>query len=154
MKTLQQQIKYYADQFETRTRENGDTYVCAPEADEQLQHAIYEAHGDKLPEDWTYSTFNAILERMQDYDSQTLEDFEEYRGEIVDCLVDTYTTDLTAWLHTSNANVYYLSQALEEYGNPDNDGFKLLAMAQYLAIDEIYAEIYQLLEITKGESWE
>jgi hypothetical protein len=151
MKTLQQQIKYYADQFEVKTRTNGETYVCAPEADDQLQHALYEA---QLPDDWTYSTFNAILERMQDYDTQTLEDFEgDYQSEIVDSLVDISTHDLTGWLHSHNSNVYYLTEVQEQYGAIE-DGFNLLSMAQYMAIDEIYTKVYQLLESTEGEAWE
>lgn len=151
MNTLQEQLKLYSSLFQVKTRDNGETFVCAPDKPEELQQALYKAHGDRLPSDWIYSTFSSILERMQEYDSNILEDFEEYRGEIVDSLVDTYTHDLTAWLHDHNGNVYYLTEALEEF--EPKDGFQALAMAQYQAINEIYSEVYQLLENTKDEQW-
>ena len=68
----------------------------------------------------------------------------ENRSEIVDSLVDVYTSDLTEWLDSNNNNVYYLGEAQKELGIQE-DGFKLLAMAQYMAIDEIFSEVIELL---------
>ena len=64
--------------------------------------------------------------------------------EAIDSEVDPYTSGLTKWLNESNYNVYYLSQALDEYR--EKDGFRALAQAQYLAIEELWNEVFSLFE--------
>lgn len=71
-----------------------------------------------------------------------MDDVEEYRHEIVDGLVDIYTYDLTSWLNNDISNTYYLDQAIQEYEAKEN----ILPVAQYIAIDEIYSEVLNLLE--------
>lgn len=57
--------------------------------------------------------------------------------------IDVYTSDLTGWLNRSDSNVYYLSEALEEYG--ETDGFKALQIAQMKAREEIYQMVLEVL---------
>lgn len=118
--------------------------VFADNASEKLKDSVYKAHQDSLPRDWIFGTYADILQRLEEYEVKTLDDVEEVRSELVDSMVDIYTADLTAWLADSISNVEYLTQAMEEYGQPQ-DGFKLLALAQYMAIDEVFGYVYELL---------
>lgn len=62
---------------------------------------------------------------------------------------DVYTSGLTGWLNRSDHNVYYLTEALEEYG--EKDGFKALQIAQMKAREEVYAETISALSGLAGE---
>ncbi len=153
MNTLYKHIKSYADQFETKEVKRHDEneartiVVLKPDHDEALQNSIREAHQGLLPHDWIYDTYNSILENLTNYTLDSLDDLEEYRHEIVDGLVDVYTYDLTAWLHSSNTFQSYLDQAVQELDAKEN----ILMVAQYLAIDEIYTEVVNFITNTFEE---
>jgi hypothetical protein len=143
--TIKERAEQYNAMFTTGTRNDGKSFVkCTDEASEALRESIRNAHGDKLPNDWTYGTYADLMQRVTEYDVVTINNLEDVRSEIVDSYVDIYTADLTKWLAEDIRNVYYITQALEEYGTFE-DGFKLLAMAQYLAIDEVMQEVINLL---------
>jgi len=149
MQTITKLAGDLAGQFKTSKRTDGNEYVYLPDDapdHEAIKSALYKAHGDgeRLPDDWIYATFQDLLERISGYTIETPNDLDEYRHEIVDSAVDIYTHDLTAWLHSDNRNVYYLTAVQDEYG-PVEDGSKLLAMAQYMAIDEIMSAVCDLL---------
>ncbi len=142
---MNEKIEKYLACFEQKTRTNGDKFYCLKaDAPKELHDSVMEAHGDRMPSDWIYSTYEAILSTLSGYTIDSIGDVEENRSEIVDGLVDVYTSELTAWLNLDNRNVYYLTEAQEEYGKQE-DGGKLLAMAQYKAIDEIYESVESLL---------
>jgi hypothetical protein len=143
MKISKKAQKYY-DQFETVKRGDNTIVTLKDNREDKLQNSVYQAHGDMLPNDWIFSTYRSILSSISDYDLDTIEDLEDNRSEIVDGLVDVYTSDLTEWLNSHNSNVYYIEQVQNEYGMQE-DGFKLLAMAQYMAIDEIFSEVLTIL---------
>src|SRR3990167_5483241 len=130
--------------FDNVKREDENITVLKHEAPEPLRNSIYNAHGDRLPDDWIYDKYHSILDALAGYTIESADDIDEQRAEIVDGLVDVYTFDLTAWLNSHNSNVYYLTQAQEEYG-AQTDGFQLLMSAQYVAIDEIYSEAMSYL---------
>lgn len=142
---LAERIEQYANAFEWRERGENDTIAVLNDdvAPEGLRDAVQKAHGDRFPDDFVYSNFLGILEKLQEYTIESLDDVDDHRSEIVDSLVDVYTHDLTAWLHSSVENVHYITQALQE--SECADGFQLLMVAQYYAIDEVFAEVYALL---------
>lgn len=94
--------------------------------------------------DYTYEWLNSFLYSVVDFiNSEDFDDFDELSEKINDVLpewidseVDVYTSGLTEWLNDNNNNVYYLTEANEEYG--ETDGFKNLQIAQYKAIEEVY----------------
>lgn len=139
--TLKELIEYYSEQFINKKRGDDDIVILKDNPAKELQEAVYKAHQDRLPDDWIYSTFSAILDTLQGYDITELDDLENYRGEIVDGLVDVYTSNLTDWLNSSVYNAYYLQQAVIEFDAKEN----ILSVAQYIAIDEIYSAVYNLL---------
>lgn len=140
---LNKKIEKYANMFEGKTREDGTNYVVIKGDDEELLHHVREAHGDKLPDDWTFATFADLLYRLQDYNVETIDDIEEIRHELVESYIDIYTSDLTKWLANRVSNVYYLTEALEEHGT--TDGITALQMAQFIAIDTLMQEVINLL---------
>lgn len=144
--TIQKKAEKYSQYFTALKLENGDTrIILKDDAPQQLRDAVKDAHGDKLPDDFTYSTFADLLSKITEYDCDTIDDLENNRSEIVDGYVDVYTHDLTKWLASDNSNVYYLGEVVRMTSECD-DGFKLLAMAQYLAIDEVMQHVIGLLE--------
>ena len=132
-------------QFEYVKRGEESITILKSEAPEALRDSVRAAHGDRLPNNWIHDKYHSILDALSGYTIEDMDDVEENRAEIVDGLVDVYTSDLTAWLNSHNANVYYLTQAQEEYGAQE-DGFKLLIMAQYAAIDDIASEVISYLQ--------
>jgi len=138
-------IEKYLSFFEVKKRGNDNIVILADNAPPDLQDSISKAHGDRLPDDWIFDIYHSILDALMQYDINSLDDLDNNRAEIVDGLVDPYTSNLTAWLNSSNYNVHFITEAQEEFG-PETDGFKILQMAQYKAIDEIYGHIVDLLQ--------
>lgn len=143
--TIQEQVQSYIDQFTTTKRNDETITIFKDNTDEVLRDAVFAAHGDRLPTDWIFDKFVEILEAIRDYECENIDCIEEHRSEMIDGIVDIYTSDLTEWLNSSNWNVGYIEEAQREYGMIE-DGFKLLATAQYMAIDEIFSEVVKLLE--------
>ena len=141
---MQKIIKKYLSQLENKKRGEETITVFADNASEELKASVRAAHGEQLPSDWVFDIYQSILDALGQYTIERIDDVEENRAEIVDGLVDCYTSDLTAWLNSSNYNVYYMTEAQEEYG-AEIDGFKILSMAQYKAIDDIFSEVVALL---------
>ena len=132
--------------FESKQRNDDTIIVLKSGAPEALIDSVYTAHGDRLPDDWIYNTYYHVLEAFSGYTIENADDLEKNRQEIVDGLVDVYTANLTAWLASNNNNVSYITEAQEEYGDgAQTDGFKILQMAQYKAIDEIAGEVINYL---------
>lgn len=142
--TIQEKAQKYVDQFEVIKIQDTDNTraILKDSADEKLKNAVREAHGDRMPNDFVFSTFLSLLEKITDYNTDSMDFFDETRNEIVDSLVDVYTSQLTAWLHEDVNNVYYLETAI---ANGATDGFNLLSMAQFAAIDEIFPYVQELL---------
>ena len=57
---------------------------------------------------------------------------------------DYMTSDLTEWLNESNYHVEYLTNAMSEYS--PKDGFEALRIAQYLAKEEVFYIVLDLLD--------
>ena len=132
-------------QFELIKRGDDNIIILKSEAPEALRDSVRSAHGDSMPNDWIYNKYQSVLEALSGYTINSIDDLSENLPEIVDGLVDVYTSDLTAWLNSKNSNVYYLTEALQEWGGNDADGFRLLMLAQYKAIDEIASEVITYL---------
>ena len=151
---LQTKITNYINEFETRKRDDGTIFVYLKDYEsttgKKVDEALYKANGEGFPQESTFSTFLDCLDRINDYfdwednDEFNIENIENVRGEIVDGLVDIYTANLTKWLASDIANVYYLTEAIQQFD--PRDGVHLLSTAQYLYIDEIMSEVINLLE--------
>lgn len=142
--TITQKAQNYSNYFKSNKRDNGETYVyLSDDRPEELQESVREAHGERLPNDFTYGSYADLLQKVTEYEVNTIDDLEDVRHEIVDGYVDIYTSDLTKWLHDDIHNVEYLNDVMENY--EPKDGYQLLSMAQYQAYDNIMTCIVDLL---------
>ena len=132
-------IKKYLNEFKVTTR-GDDTIVVFDEASPELRDAVMNAHGNMLPNDRVFDTFHSILSTLKDYDVESVNELEDLRHEIVDGLVDVYTSDLTQRLNSNINFTHYLDEAKKM------DGGNILMAAQYLAIDDIYSSVINLLD--------
>jgi len=69
------------------------------------------AHGDMLPDDHRYQMIHDILVSIDQYD-------DEY--EMIDSIIPCYTSDLMAWISSSNSRYGYVDQWVESYGHGDS----------------------------------
>lgn len=128
--------------FKIIKRGDDDITIFTDDASQDLKDSVYQAHGDTLPNNWVFQTYSSLLDDLSGYTINSIDDIEDHRHEIVDGCVDIYTYDLKKWLSDwPNASDFF-DQALEFIPKTSDQG---LAMAQYLAIDEIYSEIINLL---------
>ena len=124
--TIKQAAKEMLDNLERKKRSNGDDYICNKESIAWQEEIIHAAHGDKLPDDYTYQfIYEALCAIVDAADGE--EDDAIYAIE-----PDIYTSGLTAWLASRNDRLEYLTQAIEE-GAKDN----ALAWAQSIEIREV-----------------
>jgi hypothetical protein len=136
-KTVNELAKEALGWFITDTRDNGEEFVKTKEGrPDWLENLIFTAHGNMMPDDYRYKFIEDALQYISDQD----EDADLDRPEIE---ADTYTSDLTKWLNSRNDRVYYLSEALEEYGT--NDGFQALYLAQLCERGEVYDSVLSSL---------
>jgi len=115
----------------------------------KLSDAMHEIQTDEeTVYDQVVNCLEWLGEKTEDEpDGVDVDDLRDEMHEAVDSSVNVYTIDLTGWLHRTVYNVYYLSQALAEFGSPkDNDGFALLSIAQYLCHQEIWEAVLSILE--------
>lgn len=128
-KTIQEVAGEMSANLETKTRTNGEQYICNKVNVEWQKDIIRKAHGDKLPDDYVYRFISQALDVILEAEDGAEEDA------IYTIEPDCYTSDLTNWLASRNDRLYYLTEALEEY--EIKDGFQALAAAQQKEIQEV-----------------
>lgn len=114
--------------------------------DNPLYEAMSEMMWEKpgMDEDSKYSFTVEALDHLLDSSAENVEDLQDEVVEWADNDTDVYTSDLTGWLHRSDYNVAYMTDAASEYG--ETDGFKLLMLAQFKAREEVYQIVIDTLE--------
>lgn len=131
-----------ADHIKTSTRDDGSTYIhfddTAPEWTKDLAYAAHDS-GTYFPDDYRYRFLEYALDAIIDNDG----DEETARDQMTE--PDVYTSGLTRWLDSDNQRVDYLTQVLQEFGS-DMDGYRLLALAQYLERGEVFDQVWTFLE--------
>jgi len=135
METIQTIAQEMCDNFELVKRDDGSEFYRAKEIIDWQSDIVMEAHfdGDRMPNDDIYSRIDTFLSIFSGLDEDATE--EDFRTLIYETEADVYTSDLTSWLNADNRNVYYLTEALEEYEL--KEGFQVLSIAQKLYIEEI-----------------
>ena len=98
---------------------------------------------DMMVDDYHYKWLAYCFERIQSEieDMNSLEDIDmdDIRDSIFEEIEpDCYTSGLTEWLNSKNSRVFYLTEALENFGE-FKDGFQLLASAQQIEMEEVYS---------------
>lgn len=141
METKQKTIKSVAqemyDNFELKEREDKSKYYVTKESIQWQTDIIREAHLDRMPSDGIYDVIHTVICNLSDIDEDITED--DVRRIIYQMEADCYTSNLTKWLNSDNRNIYYLTQALEEYES--KEGLQALSIAQQCFIQEIGMEV-------------
>jgi len=138
MKTIQELAQMYSAMFVKKTRENGSSFYCASDtADDNFINVIHAAHHDLLPDDYRYEFAKDAIDALSEN-----EDIDDARQSATE--PDVYTSGLTEWLNSRNDRVYYLTQALEEFGC--KDGFNALSTAQSIEKEEVFGAVVSALE--------
>lgn len=129
------------DNIVLKERANKTKFWITKETIEWQQNIIREAHMGRFPGDYEYETIWNILATFSDNDIGNVEVAREQLYEIEPYI---YTHDLTAWLHNSSGNVYYLTEALEEYQT--TDGFEALRLAHHKFIMDVGDHLLNAIE--------
>jgi hypothetical protein len=143
--SLQSLAAEMSQAFEGATRPSGEPFRKLKDGSPSWMTAVCrQAHdeGQLLPDDWRYVFIEEAVEALTLH-----EDLDEARSHLEP---DVYTSDLTAWLHSSNSRVYYLGEALAEYGT-FRDGFQLLAAAQMIEKEEVFQQVLAALARMPGD---
>jgi hypothetical protein len=132
----------YFRSFEQDERPDGSRFWTCRDTcrDEALQQLCFNAHDGMLPDDYKYQFIVEALALLADHDADEASQLVE---------ADSYTHQLTAWLHSSTSRVYYLTEALEVYA--PKDGFQLLALAQYIERAEVLDHVLTSLDAIVAE---
>lgn len=162
MKNIVEKAELIQKQFTTSTRDDGTKYVhlkgmAEVDYPQWMQDVMFAGHLDKMPDDLYYKAIENIIDAICDCELEP-----EYANDaimIIDCLressylePDVYTSNLTAWLNEYNDHVYYLTQALEEYGM--TDGFQALTVAQSIWLEDIANAVLEALDNAEVEEEE
>lgn len=133
MATVQELARILADSLTTQDRNGKTITVTKDGAPEWVTDVVHAAHGNLLPDDWTYETVDEVAQAIA-----RGEDGSEMESEF-------YTGALLSWLAEYSNAVDYCDQAVEEYGPFDSITAQIQA-GQLLAKQEIYSAVYAALE--------
>ena len=142
--TIQDLAREASEWFETRQRDNGDTFFTLKDGrPDWVQDLVHAAHGeDFLPDDYRYRWTYGALEFIADADGDPLDDV----GEFADLAVDTYTSERFAWLASNLQRAGYVDEAVEELGRPDGGIVEMIGLGQYAEASEVYGLVCRALD--------
>lgn len=113
----------------TGTRDNGETFKhLNDDKAEWMQDLCHEAHGRMLPDDHKYQFIFEALSALVDHDGN-----EDDARESIEA--DIYTSDLTAWLASSNSRMEYVNDAVSN-GLVDTSNFDMVNAMQAGQLEE------------------
>ena len=134
------------DNLEPKHREcdNKDIIVSKSTSNKEYEQLCDVLMNIQMSMDSVYMFAWEALNAITEANAKT----EEQAHEAIDQIEpDVYTSDLTSWLNESNYHVYYLEQAIKEYGA--TSGFQILAVAQQLAKQEVGHLVVDMLADSK-----
>jgi hypothetical protein len=144
---MYQDKKPYSQYFEKAFRHVGEkedpkSFIrLKDDAPSSLKSFIRDIHFRQfegaLPNDWIYATILEAFEMIQDEDN-SLED--------INIEADPYYYDLWQWLGEPFAHGI-CNEYLEEYAPKTQRIYELIAGGQWLAMDKIYREVAEFLEV-------
>jgi hypothetical protein len=101
-------------------------------------------HKKEMDTDFVYEQVVSALDWLIENDFRSIEEARGSMHERVDSSVDVYDRNLLDWLAQDIRHLEYLDRALKEF-TPD-DAWLQLRVAQYLAIEEVYDNVLDLIE--------
>ena len=130
--------------FIRKTRDNGeDYYRTVDDTPKWIMDMVWEAHGDKFSNDYTYDWIDTAIINI--IDGMTKDDIYENAN----MMINGFTSGLTAWLNSDIRRVRYLTKVLEE--SNVRDGFNALTQAQYREIEEVFTSVLNSIQARVDE---
>lgn len=149
-RTIQQLAEEARNHFETRTRDNGESFYCAKDdAPEWLEELVQDAHGSMFPDDYRYRFIVEALDAIADNVAT-----DEARDSLE---ADIYTGSVLAWLASHLGRTGYVEEAAAEYGIGNAREFRLVETiqnGQLAEIHEVFDSVLSSLESRAEEEEE
>jgi hypothetical protein len=122
MANLTETARSFADAFEQRKRDNGDEFYSLKDGSpEWMLEAVRAAHGDMLPNDWSYRFAAHMASDIADA-ADNGEDFAEAIDTASDNLIPAYNGERLAWLASHLERAGLVDEAVSEFGWPADGG--------------------------------
>lgn len=111
------------------------------------QSLVRKCHNDELPNDWRYEKIKHLVERLLEYEKESLEDYQDILHEVVDSCVDISTSAQFRWL----ADIPSRAEFMDDSFMAESDKLSQLATArQYEELDFMANTL--LTELSEGIS--
>jgi len=107
----------------------------------EISDIIYEK---EMNMDFVYEQVVRALDWLISEDFESIEKARDSMYEQVDSSVNVYNRNLLNWLARDIRHIEYLDRALKEF--TPGDAWQQLKTAQYLAIEEVYNNVLDLIE--------
>ena len=144
---MKQTIKHLLNQFEYLNKVECKRIVFKQSATDDIKDKFRDMiHGtDFMPDDYRFSMTVSLLERMLEYEFDTIDDLREFDHEIIDSQVDIYNHDLIKWLASHGLRQGYCDDAMENLGFEVSSFSHILQSGQYLEIQELFNGIIEYI---------
>ena len=109
-----------------------DQTKLAPGLRGAYQTLIRKCHNDELPNDWRYEKIKHLVERLLEYEKESLEDYQDILHEVVDSCVDISTSAQFQWLADNPSRAEFMD---DSFGLDSNKLSQLAAARQYEELD-------------------
>jgi len=148
----------FSEAFERRTRDNGESfYRLRDDAAEWLQgnagstvmHELHAALDDRLPDDWVYEIAAHLADNISECDGADAA--QERISDWADSLVDVYNADRLKWLSSNLNTVYFVDDAVAEFGDHTDGILGAIGYGQYVAIERIAGAMLAAIEAEVDE---
>jgi len=109
-----------------------DQSKLAPGLRDAYQTLIRKCHNDELPNDWRYEKIKHLVERLLEYEKESLEDYQDILHEVVDSCVDISTSAQFQWLADMPCRAEFMD---DSYGLDSKTLSQLATARQYEELD-------------------
>lgn len=119
MTSIRELASQLHDAFETKTRDNGEVFVCLKDGSpEWMRDVCCSAHdnGNMFPDDFRYSLIKQAAAAIHDAGDADIADI----GDAFADAVDVYTASLCTWAASHAYRSSYCDDAMSEYGKPES----------------------------------
>ncbi len=114
---IQEIANRYLSYFELGKREDGSVYYYIKDgAPETVYDMVIRAHDGMLPDDYKHKFIVQALEMIADYNGE----YENIEDLAYDIEADYYYGDLLDWLQSNTTRIYYVDEAVSEYGHGES----------------------------------
>jgi hypothetical protein len=109
-----------AESFESRSREDGSSYVCLKEEAplrEEITEAVFATHDGESPNDWRWRICSAAAEALAEDPTGDLQEIADQVGED---LSTVYQSELFLWFAEDPSRLSYVEEAAESLGRQES----------------------------------